>query len=361
MKKQILSLTFLTLAFVFIGMNSYAQIDDPQLDAAVANCPVPAVLNCGTAGALNPLPGETYEYDIDVSGTGATIHWFVTTDVNVIATATLTTTVEAIGGTYVLNAGTSTGNGNATYNDPANTGDVLEVAWNYFDPSTTVLLVAFAEDAAGCTNNVEVYKIEPMFNFVLEIAALEDDGTIQDPDAPKECVSPVQEATFDGTNLVMDYGDNYIYYLVTSANWVNSWKPTFTAPTSAGGSTVGPVEWTYADDANNTSATWYTESDPVEASYWGETAIGADGKCIVLRVNIDHSNVNEMIVAETYTTGVDGIMYDVEAANYSNGALADLDDNGSGCVNNITDKADYIIAPRPDVNAVDPVPFVPKN
>ncbi len=366
MKKQILLLTFVITAILAGSTSVLAQlIDDPQLDAAVANCPIPLTLNCGTAGALNPLPGETYEYDIEVTPAGGTIHWFVTTDVNIITTGgTLTTNRESIGGTYILSAGTTTGNGNATYNDDANTGDILEVAWNYFDPGTTVLLVAYAEDADGCTNNIEAYKIEPMFNFILEIAALEDDGEIQDPANIKECVSPVQSAVYNtgsGT-LDMDYGDNYIFYLVTSANWVNSWQPAFTPPTSAEGSTIGTVEWAYADEANDPAATWYGAADPVEASHWGVTSVGSNGQCIVLRVNIDHENTNEMTAAETYTMGVDGVMYDAAAGDYSNGSLADLDDDGSGgCSNTITDQANYIINPRPDINAQDPTPFINKN
>ncbi|RIH65631.1 hypothetical protein D1164_08165 [Mariniphaga sediminis] len=360
MKKQILIVTFFIVAFLAGTINAFAQVDDAQLDAAVASCPVPAVLNCGTADALHPLPGESYTYDIDIVN-GNTIHWFVTTDVNVIASAALTTSHEAVGGTYVLNAGTAVA-GTATYDDGTNTGDVLGVQWNYFSPGTTVLLVAFVVDAAGCTNNIEAYKIEPVFNFVLEIAALEDDGTIQNPAASKECVSPVQSATFDGTNLVMDYGDNYIFYIVSAANWVHSWDPTFVAPTSAGGSAVGTVEWAYADEAHLTTTTWNTDATPVLASHWGVSSVGASGQCIVLRVNIDHSNANEMIAAETYTTGVDGVMYNAATSDYSNGDLADLDDGGSGnCVNTITDDADYIITPRPDINAVTPTPFIPKN
>lgn len=367
MKKQILILTLFVAAILVGTTSAFAQVDDAYLDAAVASCPVPAVLNCGTAGALSPLPGEIYTYDIDFASgenPGSTVHWFVTTDVNVIASAALTTSVEAAGGTYVLSAGTTANGGNASYDDGANTGDILEVAWNYFDPTTTVLLVAFVVDATGCTNNVEVYKIEPIFNFVLEIEALEDNGVIQDPAASLECVSPVQSATFDGTNLVMDYGDNYIYYIVSAANWVHSWDPTFTAPTSpsTGGSTVGTVEWAYADEAHLAATVWNTDATPVEASHWGLSSVGADGQCIVLRVNIDHSGANEMITSQTFTAGVDGVMYDSSTSDYTNGDLADLDDDGSGgCINTVTDEADYIITPRPDVNAEDPTPFVPKN
>lgn len=366
MKKQILILTFFVAAILAGNNNVFAQVDDPQLDAAVASCPVPAVLNCGTAGALSPLPGEVYTYDIEATGTGTTIHWFVTTDLNVIASASLTSSIEAAGGTYVLTAGTTTNGGNASYNDNTNTGDILEVSWNYFAPSPPVLLVAFAVDAAGCTNNIEVYRIEPVFNFVLEIAALEDDGTIQDPADPAECASPVQSATYDATTstLTVDYGDNYIYYIVSAANFVHSWDPSFVAPTSAGGSTVGTVEWTYNDGTDLTGATWNDDTVPVLAQD-ASGAVGASGECIVLRVSIVHGNANELIAAETYTTGVNGVMYDASSSDYSNNALADLDDDGSGgCINNVTDEADYIIAPRPDVNDEDPQPFetkVPRN
>ncbi len=367
MKKQFLILAFFVAA-ILAGMNSYGQVDQAYLDAAVAACPVPAVLNCGAAGALTPSPGQIYTYDIEYdqgATPGSAVRWFVTTDINVIASAALTSSIEAAsGGTYVLSAGTTANGGNATYNDAANTGDILEVAWNYFDPTTVVLLVAFVVDADGCTNNVEVYRIEPIFNFILDIAALEDNGVVQDPNDPLECVSPVQSAVYDAANdeLDMDYGDNYVYYIVSAANWVHSWDPTFIAPTSAGGSAVGTVEWAYADEAHLNTTTWNTDATPVLASHWGVSSVGADGQCIVLRVNIDHSNVNELIVAETYTTGVNGVMYNSATSDYSNGALADLDDDGSGgCINTVTDDADYIIVPRPDVNAENPTPFVPKN
>ncbi len=365
MKKQILFLAMFTLALIFAGINNvFGQVDDAALDAAIAACPVPAVLNCGTGGALTPLPGQVYTYDIAVTGTGTTIHWFVTTDLNVIATgAVLTSNIEQPGGTYVLTAGTSTLTGNATYDDAANEGDILEVSWNYFTATPPVLLVAFAVDAAGCTNNIEVYRIEPIFNFVLDIAALEDDGTIQDPANSKECVSPIQSATYaDGTGLTVDYGDNYIYYIVSAANFVNSWTPTWVVPTSTGGSTVGAIQWAYNDGTDLTLATWNAATVPVLAQDASGT-VGATGECIIVRINILHGSVNEFVAAETYTLGVNGVMYDAADGDYGNTSLADLDDdpaNPGTCINTVTDEAGYIITPRPDVTDEDPTPFETK-
>jgi hypothetical protein len=55
-------------------------------------------------------------------------------------------------------------------------------------------------------------------------------------------------------------------------------------------------------------------------------------------------------------------MYDAKDGDYAEASLADLDDDGTGnCVNTITDQANYIITPRPDINSEDPTPFVTKN
>jgi len=354
----------LTLAIMFAGLKSYGQVDTPYLDAAPGSCPIPTPLNCGTDGALSPLPGEIYTYEISVTA-GSTIHWFVTTDENVITTTggvtTLTTDREAAtGGTYVLSAGTTANGGNASYDDDANTGNILEVAWNYFDPTTTVLLVAYAEDSEGCTDNIEVYRIEPIFNFILDIATLSDAGTVNVP-ADNDCAFPVQEAIYDGTNLNMDYGDNYIFYIVSAANWVTSWMPTFVAPTSTGGSTVGTIEWAYADQATGAASVWNATTEPVLAShYGGGTSVGADGECIVIRINIDHGNANEITPAgESLTLGVSGMMYNPTSDAHD---LSDLNDDGDGnCVTTEVSEATYIIRPRPDINATDPTPFVTKD
>lgn len=354
MKKQILIFAMLTLAIVFAGLKSYGQLNTeiPYLDAAPA-CPTPTPLTCFTDSdtPLNPTPGKTYEYSITVDA-GSKVHWFATTDPNVItAQGTVTTSREAAGGTYVLTAGTTTGNGTATYNDDTNVGVILEVAWNYFPATTNMLLVAYAVDAAGCTDNIEVYRIEPVHNFILDIQPLADDGTVG---TGSECVSPVQLATYNGTDqLNVDYGTNYIYYIVSAANFVHSWQPTFTAPTSTSSITI---EWAYADGTNLSTATWNAATDPILSSgYAGNPAqIGASGACIVVRLTVDHGT-NEFLADETLTLGIDGRMWD--GTGYTDSSLDDVDDDSGTCVQNITDEADYTITKRPTITDVDPQPF----
>jgi hypothetical protein len=371
MKKQILLLTFLSLAFVFAGVNkAYAQppYDQDYLDAAVTDCPTPDPLtNCADGDHLNPIAGETYNYEISHTGnigTGtAPVHWFVTDNPNVIADEALTTDVDAGDGTgdYILLAEAG------VYDDGGQTATDIDISWKAFDGTTNqVLLVAYVLDSDGCTDNVEVWRIEPQYSFIIEIAGLFDDATIPaDGDNAFECVYPVVDATYDGTNLNMDYGDNYIFFIVTAANFVESWLPSFTVDASGTSSTVGDVEWAYADEANSDATTWNDATVPVEASHWGSNSVGPGGECIVLRVLVTHGDNEIAAAAETVVVGVDGDMYNASTSTHD-GTYPDLDDSansGDPCEIGSNDNATYELTPRPDINEVSPAPasFVPKN
>src|SRR5690554_1913658 len=87
MKKQILFMTFLSLAFMFAGVNKvFAQpytpphTNDPAVLGGAAEY-VPAIpLNCFEDDSpLNPIPGKTYTYGIKdgTETTVASVLWFV--------------------------------------------------------------------------------------------------------------------------------------------------------------------------------------------------------------------------------------------------------------------------------------------
>lgn len=329
------------VAAILARTSAYAQTEIDYLGDAPSACPTTAISLSCTDDGLNPTPGKTYEYSVDVP-TDATINWFVTTDVNVLtAEGTLTTTIDGNPGTYVLSAGTKTGNGDADYNSDTNTGTVLEVAWNYFDgTTTTVLLVAYVEDAAGCTDNIEVWKIEPIHKFALDIIALNDDGT--DGTDGSECVSPIQEATYSSGVLSVDYGTNYVYFQVRAANFVGSWMPTFvTTNSSVGTSVVGDPEWAYPADAQTTGA-WNAASVAVQASGGATAAVDDVGECIIVRIPVDHGT-NEFATANgTVALDVSGNMYN--GTDYDS-----LEDVASDCTEGDTDEATYTITPRPNV------------
>lgn len=354
-----------TLALIFASTNkSYSQTYINYVEGT-PQCTPAVPLTCTTAdNELQPLPGKLYNYGVNVNpGTYQSIHWFVTDDPNVIATASLTTNVDVAGGDYVLTAG-------STYNSGGNTSSTVTISWKSFPASDNVLLVAYVKGAGGCSDNVEVYKIEPSFAFTLDVAGLLADGTVSA--TATECLSPVESATYSGGNLTMDYGENWVFFSVNAANFVDSWKPDFSA-VAANGSTIGTIEWATATEAAKTNGTWNANGVPVMASTGAGGAVGAAGECIIVRVQVDHAGIEHdaSAAAEVVTLSINGVMSDPAekgtANEYTNTtAYSDLDNGASSCVNNVTDTEDFTLTPRPSVTTNTTVgtgdkAFEPKN
>ena len=197
-------------------------IDLDRLDAVPTYCAPYVPLTCGAGDALTPLPGVAYAYTITSSSVG-TLHWFVTDDANIItAQGTIAAGIELADGTspYVLTA-------DAAYNDPANTSATVNITWKSFDGvNNNVILVVYNVDDANCTDNMEVYRIEPKYSFTLDIAGIADAGNTGGA-AVEDCVNPIQTASYDGTTLTVDYGTDYVFFAVNAANWLTSWMPKF--------------------------------------------------------------------------------------------------------------------------------------
>lgn len=350
MKKQIFILTVFVLAMIAEMNKSYGQ-ELNYLEGA-PQCTQAVELNCASsADELHPLPGKTYTYSITTSPSVESIHWFVTDVADVILARTLTSTRDGNpNGSYIQQATAG------VYDVPANTTASIDISWNSFDgASNQVLLVAYVKGIAGCSDNIEVWRIEPSFAFTLDIAALLNSGQFGD----EECVSPVESAQYDGTNLTMDYGENWVFFSVNAANFIDSWMPELTATGPAG---TGTVEWAYPADAQ-ADANWHPTTVPVEDQN-GSGEVGTDGECIVVRVLIDHGNNPIQGTDETVTLQVNGIMYDVGADNYTNQDLRDLDEGSPNCVNDVTDEATYTLKARPEITDTTPnvAPgFEPKN
>lgn len=361
MKKQILFLAVFVLAIFLAGTKSYGQVTYSKNLTGAPACAVAQPLSCATEDELHPLPGKKYTYSVNVNGgvppVGTKIEWFVTDQSAIISTPAtpgqpvLQTTRDLAGGKYVLTASTP-------YNDPNNTSPSVEISWKSFDAITNkVILVAYVTDKDGCTNNVEVYRIEPSFAFTLDIMALLDNGTA----GSTECVSPVESASYDGTNVTIDYGENWVFYSVNAANFVDSWMPSFSVVNYTGGGGTGAVpvadiQWAYPADAQANTA-WHPVTDKVQAQIAGG-AVGAVGECIVVRVRIDHATNENDAANSVLTFGVDGVMFDpaaLPAAAYTNPALKDLDNIATApCTNTVTDQADYTLTPRPAVTTLSP-------
>lgn len=357
---------FLSLAFVFAGVNAYGQLSDgspdlDRLDAIPTYCAPALPLACGVGTALTPMPGVPYDYTVTSPTTTGTLHWFVTDDASIMdAQGSIVAGIEPKDGSspYVLTA-------DAAYNLTTNTSKTVNITWKPFDGvNNNVILVVYNVDDANCTDNMEVYRIEPQYAFTLDIAGIADDG-INGGAAVEDCVNPIQTASYDGTTLTVDYGTDYVFFAVNAANWQTAWMPDNFGVTTTGTSAVSITGWAYPDDAA-TGGAWNTVgTDPVLATaYTNNNGFVAEG-CIIVRVQVDHGTTTENLANEVINLTVNGEMINAGLATPGyDGEYPDLEDGGAGnsCFDDLTtDNINVTITPRPDIDESDPSPFEDKT
>ncbi len=363
MKKQIL---ILISVFIFGVTSAFAQLTGNP------TCPTPTPVNttCISADALHPVPGTAYDYTVEVptptTGT-KTYNWFVTQDPDFIVGSSLTTAIEINDGTGAHIQATGAG-----YNNQAPGGTAtMNITWKSFthDPALPVFLVIYVTNSACQTDNIEVYIIEPRHAFTLDIANIGVDGSGQ-ANLYETCVAAVAGAQYVGGTVQMDYGINVLYFAVTAANFTDSWLPSFQIGGTGmtGSRDVVAVDWAYPAEAILPAGTWntmteagtdWTTTNPIDAQ--GGTTVGAAGECIIVRVTVEN-NQAETIVNAPISLAVDGTMLDPAAGGgYTNAAYDDihhLDCSVDGFTNDVVTQ---VLAPRPDINAITPTPFVPQN
>jgi len=370
----------------------------PNLSATLESCPGPTIITAAcvaTSGPLNPIAGTQYTYTVNVpTPIGLkSFHWFVTTDLNFVTTGNLTSNRQAGDGTgaYIAASGT---NYNTPTDGTAPTDNSVQITWKAFthNPLQPVLLVIQVTDKANCTNNnLEAYLIRPVHAFTLDIANLARDG--KNASANHEtCVSPIQTATYVITTAAtgegeirFNYGTNYMFFVVTAANFSHSYMPRF----QVGGAglrdtrVISAVDWAYPAEA--VTGTWntttgaggggsldiFTSNSKVDAKA-PTGSVGTTGECIIVRITIQNNRV-ETISNDPISLAVDATMYDAVAANYTNSLLADIHHTANPAGNVCpwydeftNDVATQILTPRPDINQPVPAPvpatpFVPTD
>lgn len=366
MKKQFVILIVALSAISFTS--AYGQV--------VA--PAPRVIDvvCLAADALHPMAGTPYTYQVNVPTPAGTMEykWLVTQDKNFITAGALTSSVELAGGTFLATAG-------AGYNNAA-TGTVsLSLTWKSFvyDPAMPVFVVIQVKStvAGACDpNNLKVFKIMPVNSFSLDVANVGADKTTVSPYSTTidRCLSSMVSSFYDISDdkVKTDYGVDYLYFVVTAANFSTSWRPSVQLSGIAAGETVTAVEWFRPTDAAFATpeamplaGTEYIATNPVVALDASGT-VGATGEGIVIRVTVDHTNganIYEGLTDETITLSVDGktmlasatplgdvhFSSTVPAAN----ALCGKEDGYQ------FDMATQVLKARPDIQAVTPTPFAP--
>ncbi|MCF6356169.1 MAG: hypothetical protein L3J54_00060 [Draconibacterium sp.] len=407
MKKQILFLTMFTLALIFAGTSKvFGQKVYDKVPTALPTNIDPHVLAGCTADELHPVQGQVYTYTVNATAQ-TDVRWFVVNNNDVIANGdSIVGFYQGILPSNYADIDPSNGTGNYIYGDGTTpitgynvdpvanaTGQYhsIDISWKYFDGITDqVILVAYAEDSVGCTNNLEVYRIIPTPAFTLDIAVLSQAGdSINDPQSATtsgECVSLIESAIYAGgtttplNQLTVDYGENWVYYIVNGANYIDSWQPKCQISYAGGTAPTVEASWAYLADARSaTAADWNTLSGAVGGTWTSAVPViaggsaasagtvgagvvpAAGGEAIVVRVRLDWGTTIEHDDAlSTLTFAVDGIAYDGSVVDTGNGTTY-FDDPVFGdlhyancTVDGFTnDVVDYEITPRPEVeNAI---------
>lgn len=390
---------FLSLAFIFAGLKSYGQVTYQTVPSAAPICITPTPFTDGacTATELKPVQGEVYTYTVVTTGATDDVRWFVVNNADLsdgliedgaILPSTDANIDPANGsGDYILRLGDThnTYNVNPNSGDATGTDNSIEIAWKYFDghQPNEVLLVAYVVDDDACTDNIAVFRIIPQPAFTIDIVSVLANGSnpAGPGDTPNEdCVSPIESATYasiddetpNGT-LTVDYGENWIFFVVNGANYIDSWMPEFLIDYDGGTAPTAQASWAYLGDATNPDpANWnaltgslnngtWTSANPViaGASAASSGTIGAgvvpdaEGECIVVRVRLDWgTDIEHDLNNSTLTFAANGIAYDGVGPDFFDNRsgfedLHHLDCEPDGFDNDIVD---FIITPRPRAN-----------
>lgn len=306
MKKSIFLILIIAL---FIG--AVNQVKGQSCPAARA-----VDITCLPSSAINPIPGTLYDYTVEVPSPAGTkeFYWIVTTDQTFIENGVLTSAIENVAGPYLSFTGTG-------YADPATGTATLQLTWEYFDPTIPVFVIIQVKNTdATCTSqNMKVYKIEPLNAFTLDIANVDQNGVMQAGYGSDYsfCVHDIVTATYDATapeGVIYDFGVDSLYYIVNAANYSISWMPSVTVANYAAMGDVTYVGWSrptwpaYTWTPMLLAAGVYSPAAPVPVVDPSGT-VGPTGECIVIVVVIDHSTTDsyEGLDDTQISTAVDGL------------------------------------------------------
>jgi hypothetical protein len=305
MKKQILILAIFTLALIFAGTNNV--FGQQLLPGITGTQPIPVIACESSALPLHPVPGIPFTYTMN-NGTGATSAnwtWYATKDANFITAGTppllnIATQLTVASGALITtgmsaNYGVDNrGGSNAAENSVTINWSAATLAGTDYQglpgPGTPTFVVGYSEGLAGCSDNLQVFEINPMPNFTIDIAAINAAGTTLgwDVNTEEQCVDEVQSAIYSGGNITVDYGLNTIYYEVAAKNFANNFAPSFMIMGGLNTDQTATISIyaSYADASN-----------PASTPLWTSAAIAAGGMNTLIPTNTDLTALNAPDIA----------------------------------------------------------------
>ncbi len=342
---------FLTVVMFVLGLTAaYAQL-------------TPQPVTCLTPDALHPIPGNPYDYEIQIPDpnpgtpwTSLHYQWFVTQDQNFMANGILTNNISPDGGPLFNVTGGSAYN--VAYNGPG-TAPTINLTWKSFDydpaqPVFVGILVTGVNDVPCTINNLKVFKIEPLHAFTLDIANVQN-GTIVPGYGTNvyNCISDIVSATYQAApeGVVYDFGVDTFYYAVAAANWANSWQLSVQLANVPAGQTA-TLEWDYNLSFANAKSIGSGNGTFVAADLvvpqGGVNSVGEDGQTIYLRLIMDHGSTYQGLTDITYELAVNGLLMDANG-----NPIADSEDiHFSSCLQvDFDDLAQQTLKARPNITA----------
>ncbi|PTN07392.1 hypothetical protein [Mangrovibacterium marinum] len=335
MKKQLLTLGLFLLAAV-------AGINESNAQKAVT-WSKPTKLDC-TTDELHPVAGKEYTYEAeanDPTGDGKWRFW-ATKDPNFIDNGQFNVDKALEEGADGLLKASDDYNVEIDPDDVnVNTDGTVQISWtsgllnSIINTDDSLYVVAYYENAAGCTDQANVWLIDPKNYFTVDIIAMDPAKPADSQDdygvTPTTCVDYIESMKMRSGKLVYDYGDNYLYFEFIAANFTDYWIPEFRLD---GLNAVQGVEYeyTYALPGSwNATTVW----SPLVS---GTTHIEPDGTytdagvSVFVRVKVDH-NTYETLNAQTLTMYLDGKladgMYDTVNETCTDPKAADEGDSAS--------------------------------
>jgi hypothetical protein len=364
MKKQILFLAMLTMAIIFAGTNNVFGQMRPSNQAPTPLDPA----NCEPS-PLNPMPGVPFTYKVGntnmVGAVGYT--WWATKNPNFINTTSFlsdTTSMLEVKPDELLAATLTTGTYAGAFQSM---GDEIEITWTAnilasteyqgtpniaATPSTPSPTFVVVQADGSCNNNLQVYELNPMPAFTLDIANISpvDTSTLAIGDPTDQCVDIVRSATYAAGEVTMDYGTDTLLFEVIAANYVTSWLPQFNLVSGITGSQTAVIGWAYTKaDALDGNFIEAEQSISVGTALDGTTQLAplaglntSEGTSIYVRVIITN-NTYESISDQPFVLAVDG----VDASNQW-----DIDQASATCSAtdaDLADQATHTVTARPDI------------
>lgn len=237
-----------------------------------------------------PSIGSTHQYWVNgtfgspTSGTNSNYTWWISIDENNLLTPTTNTSHFSVTGGAAYNTatiGTSNGNG-------------IQLVWNPVSAGKTYYLVVKEND--GTCDNIKAVAIQPVNNFEIVFAALDESEDAKDN--PERC-APDIAVTATGTTISYNYGSDEYIYKISSTGLYSDWTLNYAFTNNLGTATPAIA---YSTDGTNYVSTGVsdlktvTPVDGVKTVYFKVTLTngteeGLDGQSMALTLtNISDGN-----------------------------------------------------------------------